>query len=90
MILPPVDDMDFSNAVGERVEAELHLGNHSAGDDARLDERLGLRRGQVERIAPSAPLTPGTSVSSTSFSARMAAASLAANGSALTLSERPS
>ena len=41
-------------------------------------------------MLPSAPRTPGTSVSSTSFSARMADASLAAKGSALTLSERPS
>ncbi len=43
----------------------------------------------VEQSCPSAPRTPGTSVMSTSFSARIAAARCAANGSALTLSVSP-
>ena len=67
------------------------LGHHPAGDDAALDELLGLGRpSAMSSLWPSASRTPSTSVIRTSWRAPRPAAIPAATSSALTLQTIPS
>ncbi len=83
-----VQDVDAFDALLDRPDAALHLGDHAAGDHAGGDELVDLGNGEVgdERGGiGGVRRMPSTSVRNISFSAWTAAAISPATVSALML-----